>query len=58
MSSRHPYGWTPLLAAAANNQLDVVKYLTQHGADVNAQDKYVADWDRNTHTHIIKNAYT
>lgn len=29
------FAWSPLLSAAAKGQLEVVKYLAEHGADVN-----------------------
>ena len=29
------FAWSPLLSAASKNQLEVVKYLAEHGADLN-----------------------
>jgi len=37
---RHPYGWTPLHVAAANNNMKVLMYLLSLNADVNATDEY------------------
>ncbi|CAF1076813.1 unnamed protein product [Rotaria sordida] len=37
---RHPLGWTPLLVAVINNQIDCVKYLLSKGADPNQSDEY------------------
>lgn len=34
-------GWTPLLVAAVNGQVEVVKYLINAGADINVGDNYV-----------------
>ena len=33
------YGGTPLIAACGENHLEAVKYLIDHGADVNLQTK-------------------
>lgn len=40
LNERHRYGWTPLHAAAVNNQTEVVVWLLENGANVNAVDNY------------------
>ena len=37
---RHPLGWTALHVAASNGRSNVVKYLIEMGADINAEDYY------------------
>ncbi|XP_058796317.1 mitochondrial disaggregase-like [Phymastichus coffea] len=38
---RHPLGWTALQTAAINGKVEVVKFLLQHGADINAGDDFI-----------------
>eukprot|EP01125_Pyxidicula_operculata_P006898 TRINITY_DN2365_c0_g3_i1.p1 TRINITY_DN2365_c0_g3~~TRINITY_DN2365_c0_g3_i1.p1 ORF type:complete len:609 (+),score=120.26 TRINITY_DN2365_c0_g3_i1:34-1860(+) len=40
VNMKHEFGWTALHSACCNNKLDVVKWLVEHGADVNARDEY------------------
>ncbi|KXS12937.1 hypothetical protein M427DRAFT_156971 [Gonapodya prolifera JEL478] len=37
---RHPFGWTPLHVACANNNMKIAQILLDKGADVNALDSY------------------
>ncbi len=39
LDDRGKYGWTPLVAAVANDKLDVALYLIEQGADVTLGDK-------------------
>ncbi|KAA0194612.1 Transient receptor potential cation channel subfamily A member 1 [Fasciolopsis buskii] len=39
VNDKNGYGWTPLMHAAANNQIDCVKLLLSEGAKVNSKDK-------------------
>lgn len=39
VNDKNGYGWTPLMHAAANNQIDCVKFLLREGAKVNPKDK-------------------
>ena len=34
-----PFGWTPLFYAVRSNQIEVVKVLLEHGADLDVSDK-------------------
>lgn len=40
VNKKNTQGYTPLILAADNNRMDVVKYLIEKGADVNYQDIY------------------
>lgn len=37
---RHPLGWTPLLLAAVNDRVEIVKLLLKAGADPNMSDEF------------------
>ena len=39
LMSRNDYGWTPLHWAVQKENIQVVRLLLEHGADVNARDK-------------------
>ena len=49
----HPNGWTALMAAAANGHDDVVRWLLQQGASVNARDRYAVT-RKNLSTELLK----
>ena len=40
INCRHPYGWTPLHAAAVNGKIDAIKFLIENGADPNLPDYF------------------
>lgn len=40
VNMRHPMGWTPLLVAAVNGRLEIVKILLKAGADPNMSDEF------------------
>ncbi|XP_015608806.1 caseinolytic peptidase B protein homolog isoform X2 [Cephus cinctus] len=41
VNARHPLGWTALQTAAINGKVQVIKFLLERGADVNAGDQFV-----------------
>eukprot|EP01130_Rhizamoeba_saxonica_P016003 TRINITY_DN7313_c0_g1_i1.p1 TRINITY_DN7313_c0_g1~~TRINITY_DN7313_c0_g1_i1.p1 ORF type:complete len:580 (+),score=120.85 TRINITY_DN7313_c0_g1_i1:260-1999(+) len=40
LNTRHPVGWFPIHAAVIHGKLDIVEWMLQHGADINAIDVY------------------
>ena len=51
------YGATPLIVACGENHLEVVKFLTDHGADINLQTKVIICSHYFHHLLIIARGY-